>query len=396
VPFDVVVLGGFGHVGLPLAMSLAHKGKRVCAFDINPKAGDLIAQGKMPFHERGAEKLLGEVLRSGCLSLSLDPKVVSEADSVIIIIGTPVGRHLNPEFEQLRNMIDAYMPFFRDGQLIVLRSTVYPGTTEKLQAWFQDQGKKVDLAFCPERIAEGVTLIELETLPQIVSGFSEDGVRRSRELFSLLTSDIVQLTPLQAELAKLFTNVWRYIRFATANQFFMIADGHGEDFYAIHHAMTYKYDRAKDLPTPGFTAGPCLFKDTMQLAAYNNNSFFLGHAAMLVNEGLPNYVVTKLKQRCNLAESTVGILGMAYKGNIDDRRESLSYKLKAILTFESRRVLCSDVYISEPGFVSQEDLFRQSDILILAAPHREYRTLQVPDDKVVIDIWNFWGKGSLI
>jgi UDP-N-acetyl-D-mannosaminuronic acid dehydrogenase len=394
--FDVVVVGGFGRAGLPLALSLASKGKRVCAFDINRERGDLVAQGKMPFVEAGAEEILRNVLRSGHLKLSLDPRVIAETDTVIIIIGTPVDRHLNPEFEAMRNMIDAYMDFFRDGQLIVLRSTVYPGATEKLQLWFRERGKNVELAFCPERIAEGQAIVELETLPQIISAFSENGLKRSDKLFRVLTEEIVILTPLEAELAKLFTNVWRYIKFATANQFFTIANDHGADFYRIYRAMTYKYERAQDIARPGFAAGPCLFKDAMQLAAFNNNTFYVGHAAMLVNEGLPNYIVSKLKQKYNLRERVVGILGMAFKANSDDSRESLSYKLKKILTLESRKVLCSDVYIAEEGFVAPEVVVEQADVIILAAPHKEYATLKLPNRKVIVDIWNMWGKGCVI
>ena len=394
--FDVVVVGGFGHAGLPLALSLANKGQRVCALDIHEERGNLLRRGEMPFLEAGAEEILRRVLHSGHLKLSLDPRVITDTETVIIIIGTPVDRHLNPEFEAMRNMIESYLDFFRDGQLIVLRSTVYPGTTEKLQLWFREHDKKVELAFCPERIAEGQALTELETLPQIISAFSQDGLKRSDDLFRLLTEEIVVLTPMEAELAKLFTNVWRYIKFATANQFFMIANDHEADFYRIHRAMTYKYERAADLARPGFTAGPCLFKDAMQLAAFNNNTFYVGHAAMLVNEGLPNYIVSKLKQKYNLRELLVGILGMAFKANSDDSRESLAYKLKKILALESRGVLCSDVYIAEDGFVAPEELVEQADVIILAAPHKEYATLAVPETKVVVDIWNLWGRSCVI
>lgn len=394
--FDVVVVGGFGHAGLPLAIAFANKGKKVCAFDINKATGELIRQGRMPFIEEGAEEILGRVLDSGHLKLSLDPSVISETETVIIVIGTPVDRHLNSEFEVMRNLIDGYMEFFNDDQLIILRSTVYPGTTEKLQLWFKECGRKVKLAFCPERIAEGQAMKELETLPQIISSFSEEGLQRSGALFQLLTNDILVLSPVEAELAKLFNNVWRYIKFAAANQFFMIADQHGADFYRIYHAMTYKYERAADLARPGFAAGPCLFKDAMQLAAFNNNSFYLGHAAMLINEGLPNYIVSKLKQKYPLCDLITGVLGMAFKANIDDTRESLSYKLKKILAFESQKVLCSDVHVAEQGLIPHEALVEQADIIILAVPHREYATLKIPEGKVVVDIWNLWGQGCVI
>lgn len=396
--FDVVIVGGFGHVGLPLALALADKGKRVCAYDINRHTGDLIASGRMPFLDEGASETLPRVLESGNLKLSLNPQVISETETIVVVIGTPVDRHLNPEFESMRELIDTYGQYFRRGQLIILRSTVYPGTTEKLRDWFRESGKDVELAFCPERIAEGFALKELESLPQIISSFSRSGTERCRELFGLLTADVIELTPTEAELAKLFNNVWRYVKFATANQFFTIANDHGADFYRIYHAMTYNYARARDFPKPGFAAGPCLFKDAMQLAAFNNNDFYLGHAAMLVNEGLPNYIVSKLKQKYNLRELVVGILGMAFKADSDDRRESLSYKLKKILTFESRKVLCSDVYLNDDDFITAVELIDRADVIILGAPHREYRTLYMPsgENKIVVDIWNLWGNGCLI
>src|SRR5947209_6932540 len=332
--YDVVIVGGFGHVGLPLAISLADKGCKVCALDINERALRTIGEGHMPFHEEGAEPALRRALANGKLVLSLDSCAISETDTVVIIIGTPVDRHLNPEFEQMRQIMTGYLPHLRDGQLLVLRSTVYPGISEKLRTWIRGEGKQIEVAFCPERIAEGFAMKELEALPQIVSSFSDEGVARARALFARLTTEIIAVPPIEAELAKLFSNVWRYIKFAAANQFFMIANDQGADFYRIHHAMTTNYERCRDLPGPGFAAGPCLFKDAMQLAAYNNNNFYLGHAAMLVNEGLPNYVVEALKRTHDLSSKTVGILGMAFKADVDDKRASLSYKLRKILAFE--------------------------------------------------------------
>ena len=285
---------------------------------------------------------------------------------------------------------------FRDGQLIVLRSTVYPGTTDRLQRLLKDAGKNVEVAFCPERIAEGHAIEELSSLPQIISAYSAEGIRRCKELFQNLTADIVELTPLEAELAKLFANTWRYTLFATANQFFMLANDHGADFYRIYDAMRHNYPRSQGIPTPGFAAGPCLFKDAMQLAAFNNNRFYLGHAAMLVNEGLPNYLVDRLKLRYDLSTLKCGILGMAFKAGSDDKRESLSYKLKKILEFEAKEVVCSDSYIMEPAFVRAEDLVEQSDVIIIGTPHGEYRRLGLPHDKIVVDIWNVWGNGCVL
>jgi UDP-N-acetyl-D-mannosaminuronic acid dehydrogenase len=256
-------------------------------------------------------------------------------------------------------------------------------------------GKALDIAFCPERIAEGKAFTELYDLPQIVSGCSPAAVKRATELFERLAASIIVVAPEEAELAKLFTNTWRYIKFAAANQFYMIANDYGIDFENVRHAITTDYPRAHDMPGAGFAAGPCLFKDTMQLAAFNNNNFMLGHSAMMVNEGLPLYLVAKLGNRFDLANSTVGILGMAFKGESDDTRSSLSYKLRRILRFKSKSVLCHDPYVTtDSTLVQLDEVLAKADLLVIATPHQTYADLQT--DLPVIDIWNLRQKGVTV
>ncbi|MBF0516441.1 MAG: nucleotide sugar dehydrogenase [Nitrospirae bacterium] len=392
--YDVCVVGGLGHVGLPLGIMLAHAGLKLVLYDINTKAIDTVSKGKMPFLETGAEEILSEVINKN-LFVSNDRGVITESRYVIIVIGTPVDEHLNPQFTIFKQFFDDLTGCLRDGQHIILRSTVFPGTTEKIKEYLAAKGKNVRVSFCPERIAEGKAVVELRALPQIVASFDRDSEVEAARLFEVLTDDIIYLSPIEAELAKLFTNVWRYIQFSISNQFYEIAAQHKLDFYKIYDAITYKYPRAASFPSAGFAAGPCLFKDTMQLAAFSNNSFFLGHAAMLINEGLPNFIVATLKDRYPLKDKTVGILGMAFKANNDDKRESLSYKLKKIMEIEAKQVLCSDVYINEPRFVAAETLVADSDIIVLGTPHRQYADLIIPKDKVMVDVWNFFGNGGL-
>ena len=222
-------------------------------------------------------------------------------------------------------------------------------------------GIDIDVAFCPERIAEGKAMTELFELPQIVSGRTARGAGAGQRAVRHADRQLVPMTPEEAELAKLFTNVWRYIKFATANQLYMMANDRGLDFERIRQGLTQDYPRAADMPGAGFAAGPCLFKDTMQLAAFNNNNFALGHTAMTINEGLPLYLVHRLEQRFDLAAMTVGILGMAFKGGSDDTRSSLSYKLKRILAFKAGGVLCTDPYVTHrPGLLPLDDGARRS------------------------------------
>jgi UDP-N-acetyl-D-mannosaminuronic acid dehydrogenase len=243
------------------------------------------------------------------------------------------------------------------------------------------------VAFCPERVAQGVALEEIHSLPQIISGVSPRAVERASELFKLITPDLIVVPTMAAELTKLYNNAWRYIQFAAANQFYMIANEYGLDFYEIHRAMTEKYPRAKGFPKAGFAAGPCLFKDTMQLSSFNENAFFLGHSAMLVNEGLPNYIVRRASAKYDLRNLTVGILGMTFKPDCDDPRDSLSYKLKKCLTFEAGEVLCSDPYLERPWIHTPEEVIARSGLIFIGTPHTPYKKLDYKG-KPVIDVWN--------
>jgi len=389
---DVCVVGGCGRVGLPIGLAFAEIGRKVTIYDINEKAVEQVARGEMPFYEQGAEELLGNLSEDQFL-VTTDPAQVSRAENVVVIIGTPVDDHLNPDYDGFSRFIKRLSEHLVDGQLLVLRSTVYPGTTARTAQLLERYGKGgVDLSFCPERVAEGKALEEFKTLPQIISGTSKKAEERATKLFAQLNDQTLLLDPAEAELAKLFTNSWRYIQFATANQFYMIAEERGLDFHKIYEAMRWKYPRTQGFPGAGFAAGPCLFKDTMQLASFSDNSFFLGHSAMLVNEGLPNFIVNQLKDRFDLRDKIAGILGMAFKGNIDDPRSSLSYKLKKILAFNCSRVLCTDPYVADPELATLEETLEKSDIILLGAPHAVYKELKFPDHKVVVDVWKFWDK----
>jgi UDP-N-acetyl-D-mannosaminuronic acid dehydrogenase len=383
---DIVIIGGCGHVGLPLGLAFAKAGKKVVALDIDAEKVASTNAGKMPFIDAGADELLLEVRKSKKFECTLDASVISTADVVITVIGTPLDEHLNPRLEVYQDLLSKDRSRLRSGQLLIMRSTVYPGTTEHVAHALKSAGFDVDVAFCPERVAQGVALEEIHSLPQIVSGTSERAIKRATELFKLLTPDIILLPTVGAELTKLYNNTWRYIQFAVANQFYMIANDYGLDFYDIHHAMTEKYPRARGFPKAGFAAGPCLFKDAMQLACFDNNAFFLGHSAMLVNEGLPNYLVRRAAQKYDLRNLTVGILGMTFKPDCDDPRDSLSFKLRKSLKFECREVLAADPYLDKPWIVSPEELVERSGLIFVGTPHTVYKKLNLKG-KPVIDCW---------
>ena len=392
---DVVVIGGCGHVGLPLAIMFASKSLKVVAFDTNTQVVATVNSGSMPFDEPGADDVLKQVIATKSFTASSDRQFVSLAEHVVVVIGTPVDEHLNPDPEAVPNVVMSLLDVLKDGQHLVLRSTIYPGVTKLVEKVIASSGKKIDVSFCPERIAEGKAIEELVALPQIISGRTGIAVERAKELFSSLTQNVIVVTPEEAELAKLFTNTWRYIKFAAANQLYTIANDFGVDFERVRHAITTDYPRASDMPGAGFAAGPCLFKDTMQLAAFNNNNFTLGHSSMMINEGLPLYLVSRIEKKYDLTKMTVGVLGMAFKAESDDIRSSLSYKLKRILRFKALEVVCADSLVrDDDGLISEIELLQKSDLIVIGAPHRRYASLEI--SKPVIDIWNIRGQGVLI
>ncbi len=391
--FDVCVVGGCGHAGLPLSIAFALRGRRAAIFDVDQDKVEMVRRGEMPFMEERGEEGLREALSSGNLVVGTDAAVVAESDALVLVVATPIDGHLSPSFQAVDDVLHSIRRYLHDGQLVVLRSTLYPGTSARVNRWLAGNGFRIEVAVCPERVAQGFGVREIFTLPQIISSFSASGLTRARKLFGALTEDLVEMQPPEAELAKLFSNAWRYIKFAVANQFYMIATEIGADFDSIYCGMTHNYPRSSDLPGPGFTAGPCLFKDSIHLAAFTENRFWLGHAAMLVNEGLPQHLVNLVKRSCStLADKTVGILGLAFKADIDDARDSLSYKLKSILELEAKAVICSDPYVAAPGLMPADDLVERSDIIVIATPHDVYRKLNFRGKRVV-DIWNLRGAG---
>jgi UDP-N-acetyl-D-mannosaminuronic acid dehydrogenase len=393
---DLVVLGGGGHVGLPLSLAFCAAGLRVGVYDTSQSTLDRIARGEVPFVENGAPELLAELLPTGRLTLGAEAGMLRRTENVVVVIGTPVDEFLHPSMTVFERTVDQIARDLRPRALVVLRSTVYPGTTARVAEDLAARGCDVDVAFCPERIAEGHALEELSSLPQIIGADQAQAGDRAEALFRVLAAKTIRTTTREAELAKLFTNTWRYMKFAVANQFFMIAHTAGVDYGNVLDAIRQDYPRARDLPGPGFAAGPCLFKDCMQLAAFTSDHFPLGQAAMQVNEGLPSYIVAALERRYGtLRGRTVGILGMAFKAESDDVRASLSYKLRKLLRWAGAEVLGTDPFVKDERLWPLDEVVRRSDVLILGAPHRAYQGLDV-NGKDVVDVWGAMGRGIVL
>jgi len=393
---DLTVVGGGGHVGIPLVLAFAEAGYRVNVHDTNRAVLESLRAGRLPFIELGGEELLAKALKQNRLVFTSEPAEISANAPVIVTIGTPIDEFLNPVRKVVQDCIDALLPYLADGQLLVLRSTVFPGTTEWLDGHLKRNGHDLKVAFCPERMVQGEGIRELRETPQIISGTTPAAEAAAGKLFSAIAPELVVVTPREAELAKLFNNAYRYIEFATANQFYLIAKAAGLDYRRVYDAMKRNYPRARGIPTPGLAAGPCLMKDTAQLAAFAQNQFSLGNAAMLVNEGLVLHICDDLRRRYDLAQMTVGLLGMAFKADIDDTRASLSYKFKKALANLADAVLSTDPFVTtDPELTALDEVIARSDVLILCAPHSVYRDLDFAG-KPVVDVWGFLTKANVL
>jgi len=393
---DLTVVGGAGHVGVPLVLSFAAKGFSVNVHDISEAAIATLKSGKLPFIERGAEPLLTRALAERRLFFTTRPADISTKGPVIVTIGTPVDEFLNPVRRVIEDCIDGLLPAMADGQLLVLRSTLYPGTTDWVDGHIKAQGRKLKVAFCPERISQGHGIEELRGLPQLVSGTSPEAENEAAALFGAIVPELARLKPIEAEFAKLFNNAYRYIEFAVTNQFYLIAKSVGLDYGQILQAMKHNYPRAQNMPTPGYAAGPCLVKDTMQLLAFARNEFALGNAAIMVNEGLPLHVIADLRRSYDLSQMTIGLLGMAFKAESDDPRASLSYKFKKALAGCARAVLTTDPFVTgDPDLKPLDEVIAGSDLLILCAPHRAYRSADLMG-KPVVDVWGLLENANVV
>ncbi|MXR51172.1 nucleotide sugar dehydrogenase [Halovenus sp. WSH3] len=398
---DVGIIGGGGHVGLPTGLVLAESGFSVTLIDTDAERLETIEDGVMPFTEEGGEEMLTSVLDAGRLSTTTDVEAIAECDVVMIVIGTPIDEHHNPEMENLLGVVDAMEPHLSEDQLVLLRSTIYPGTTKLVRNRLEEigftVGEDIFLAFVPERVTQHRALDEIVSLPQLVGAFDEASGDRAEALFeSVIEADCHRLTPAEAELGKLFTNMWRYLTFAAANEFYLIADSfsthHEVNIHRIIEKTSENYPRF-DVPSPGANVGgPCLTKDGWFLVdniPYNE----LVSAAFQINEGMPAQLIDKLSTIAPDPDR-VGVLGMTFKANSDDTRNSVAFKFRKQLRMNGY----DDVVEIEPnceGFDDWEDL-EGVDWLVLMTPHDEFKDLnqiaQYVDnpDCVVSDSWGLW------
>lgn len=387
---NILIIGGAGHIGLPLGLLFANKGQNVILYDKNKKTINKINSLKMPFMEKDGNKLL---LKNKKKIFATNKKLyLKKAEIIIICIGTPIKKNKKPDLVLFLKLFREIKSFLDPKQLIIIRSSIFPGTCQKIANFL---GKNFNnISYCPERVVQGKSVTELPKLPQIISGISSKSINESKKLFKLICKKTIITSILEAELIKLFSNAWRYINFSISNEFYMICENLGIKFDQIRKNMIDGYERNKSIPTAGFAAGPCLYKDTAQLTSYLKKTFSLGKISTKINQRLPYFIYNKLlnKFKKELKKKTIGILGITFKADIDDTRDSLAIELYYLLKAKKLNVIFSDHYESSlKNNLNKNKLISKSDIIIIGAPHSVYKKIKIPKNKHLVDIWGFLG-----
>jgi UDP-N-acetyl-D-mannosaminuronic acid dehydrogenase len=396
----VAVIGAGGHVGFPFSCVIANAGHTVYGIDVNQSAVDKLNKGIVPYIEEGAADCLIDNLNKERLLFTTDFDFIEDVDVVAIMIGTPVDGEGNARLDDLFNFLDINLiPRMKKHQLIVLRSTVSPGTTEVLRKHINNAKQWVEgidyfLVFCPERVLQGRSIIETTKLPQIVGAFNDFSYKFAKDFFStFITNQIFQLTPKEAELGKLMTNMYRYVNFAFANEMWMIGEKHGVNIDKVIDACNYDYPRM-DVPHPGpNVGGPCLFKDGKFLLSdipfgdLINTSFH-------INEGMPDYVFNRIRE-INPQISNVLILGATFKKDCDDTRNSLSYKMRKVCKKHGVESDMWDPFIKADLWMKCGDV----DAVIVMTPHTDTTINWAPrmfrKDCIIADLWKVFPESKL-
>ncbi len=402
---DVAVIG-LGRVGLPLALSFADRGLRVIGIDNDPARLGSLRAGTMPFQETGAQELLDRVSASDGLMLSERVVDAATAKHIVITLGTPSFSHIEIDMRDIRSALDNLLGALEPGHALTLRSTVAPGTTEFVAGYLAKHrgfqvGEDVYVAHAPERIAAGRFLEEIDSLPCIIGGVGAHSGEVVAELFSVFDAPIVQTTPVQAELAKIWANILRYTLFALPNLLMMDCERYGANVFEVIDLVNRDYPRG-GLAQPGLTAGTCLRKD-FAFSEERSNAPGMLLAVSRVNESVPLFLVEGVRRRLgSLSGRKVAVLGLAFKADTDDERDSLAHKLIRLLERELADVVAHDPHVPTPT-VSFEEAVQDADVVVVAANHHEFReptalaaiATGASADCLVVDPWNCWGAGQV-
>ncbi|MEA2244739.1 MAG: UDP-N-acetyl-D-mannosaminuronic acid dehydrogenase [Solirubrobacteraceae bacterium] len=391
---------GLGRIGLPLALSLADRGLEVIGVDKDRTRLDTVAAGQMPFDETGTQELLERVLPQERLKLTDAIADAAAADFIVLTLGTPAHLHLEIDISQIRSVVDDLLPLLREGQTLILRSTVAPGTTDWLAGYVEQRrgfsaGEDFFVAHVPERIAVNRFLDEISTLPTIVGGVGAGSGAKAAELFEVFGAEIRQTSPVEAELAKIWTNIYRYVTFAIPNLLMMEAEQYGANVFNVIDLINRDYPRG-GIAAPGLTAGTCLRKD-FAFSEERSSAPGMLLAVSRVHETMPRFIVDGLRRRLgSLRDRKIAVLGLTFKRDSDDLRDSLSSKLIRLLERDLAHVSRHDPHVpaeSEP----LETALAGADAVVVATNHSAFEGLlrELPATTLLVDPWNVTGAGRV-
>ncbi len=391
---------GLGRIGLPLALSLADRRVDVIGVDKDRSRLDTISSGRMPFHETGTQELLERVLPAGRLTLTDEIGQAATADYIVLTLGTPAHVHLEIDISQIRSVVDDLLPLLREGQTLILRSTVAPGTTDWLAGYVEQRrgfsvGEDLFIAHVPERIANNRFLEEIETLPTIIGGVGAASGAKAAELFEVFGAELRQTSAIEAELAKIWTNIFRYVTFAIPNLLMMEAEQYGANVFEVIDLINRDYPRG-GIAAPGLTAGTCLRKD-FAFSEERSSSPGMLLAVSRVHESMPRFIVDGLRRRLgSLRDRKVAVLGLTFKRDSDDLRDSLSHKLIRLLERDLAHVSRHDPHV--PGLSEPlESALAGADAVVIATNHSAFEGIlpELPPTALVVDPWNITGAGRV-
>lgn len=384
----ISIIGGSGHVGMPLGLKFAQKGYKVTAIDKNETLNKLLNDGEVPYKELEAGKLLKSALKKKKIFFTNSLSEIKNSEFIIITVGTPITEKKKPNMNYVFKVIDEIKKYLNNNQSIILRSTIYPGTSLKFIKKLRKINLKTKVSYCPERVAQGKSIYEIENLTQIISSEDKKEIYKITKLFKSICKKIEILNFNEAEYSKLFSNAWRYIKFAVANEFFMLSQKRGLNFNKVYKAMTSHYPRNNDFPKQGFAGGPCLPKDTIQLWHSCKIHSKLAYNSYLVNQSMPKFIVNNLKGKIKFKKNKIGVLGTTFKSGIDDERDSLSLNLIKYLRKMNAKVFFYDPYIKSKNQTKLNFILRNCKIIFIGTPHPEFKKINFKNIEV-IDCWNF-------
>jgi UDP-N-acetyl-D-mannosaminuronic acid dehydrogenase len=397
---------GLGRVGLPLALCFADRGIHVIGVDHDPAVTGPLRDGRMPFEEPGAQAMLDRVLAAGRLELADRAEVAARAQDIVLTLGTPSFSHVESDLSQIRAALDDLLPLLAPGHALILRSTIAPGTTDFVAGYLEKRrdlrvGEDVFVAHAPERIAAGKFLTEITSLPCIIGGVGEASTERAARLFEVFGAPIERTTPVQAELAKIWTNILRYTTFALPNLLMMDCEKYGANVFEVIDLINRKYPRG-GMAMPGMTAGTCLRKDFV-FSEERSTAPGMLLAVSRVNEGVPLFLVEGIKRRIGTLHSRkIAVLGLTFKRDTDDERDSLSPKLIRLLERELADVAICDPVAPSPTQALDEAV-RDADVVIVATNHSVFEApaarrtilLGAGEKCLLVDPWNSLGTSQV-